>query len=102
MLHSPQLGGRPLGVEAHSLIAALAAVHARFKKAPNPAFSEKATREYEPFLRLCSHKLIERIDKAIHTNSKLHRKEKAIVEVCAVVQLHSIRHHWRSEVEQGV
>ena len=81
MLRPPQFGGRPPGVEAHSLISAPAADHARFKKALSPAFSEKATREYEPVVRRYFDKLIARFDEVIDTNSKLRKERKAIVDV---------------------
>lgn len=64
MLRPSQWGGRPPGVEAHSLISAPAADHARFRKALNPAFSEKATREYEPVVRAYIEKLLSRLDVA--------------------------------------
>lgn len=40
-------GSRPPGVKAHNVISAPVADHARFRKAFQPAFSEKATREHE-------------------------------------------------------
>lgn len=81
MLRPPQFGGRPPGVKAHSLISAPAVDRARFKKSLSPAFSEKATREYEPVVRRYFDNLITRFDEAIETNSKLLKEEKAIVDV---------------------
>ncbi|KAF2792945.1 isotrichodermin C-15 hydroxylase [Melanomma pulvis-pyrius CBS 109.77] len=65
MLRPPQWGARPPGVEAYNVISASAPDHARFRKALNPAFSEKATREYEPLVRSYMNKLITRVDEAI-------------------------------------
>lgn len=45
-----QWGSRPPGVTAHSLVSAPVEVHARFRKALAPAFSEKAIKAQEPII----------------------------------------------------
>jgi cytochrome P450 len=81
MLRPPQFRGRAPGVEAHNLISAPAADHARFRKALSPAFSEKATREYEPVVRRYFEKLMERFDAAIEKESLLPKKRSATVDI---------------------
>ncbi|QSZ31148.1 hypothetical protein DSL72_000711 [Monilinia vaccinii-corymbosi] len=44
-------GSRPPGVEAHSFITANATDHAGFRKAPQPAFSDRATKSHEPAVK---------------------------------------------------
>ncbi|KAF2641485.1 cytochrome P450 ClCP1 [Massarina eburnea CBS 473.64] len=61
-LRPPQWGARPPGVDAHNLISAPADVHARFRKAFAPAFSEKETQGYETLIRLYCDKLINTLD----------------------------------------
>jgi hypothetical protein len=56
MQRPPQWGARPPGS---------ASDHARFRKALNPAFSEKATRQYQPVVRTYLDKLVARLDEAI-------------------------------------
>ncbi|ORY05488.1 cytochrome P450 ClCP1 [Clohesyomyces aquaticus] len=65
MLRPPRWGVRPPGVSAHSVISAPARDHARFRKALNPGFSEKATRSYEPAIRTYFEKLLARLDSAV-------------------------------------
>jgi cytochrome P450 len=65
MLRPPQWGARPPGVEAHNVISAPAADHARFRKALMPAYSEKSTQGYEPVVRSYFDKLIDRLDALI-------------------------------------
>jgi hypothetical protein len=65
MLRPPQWGARPPGVKTYNVISAPAPDHARFGKAINPAFSEKATKEYEPLIRSYFDKLIARLDERI-------------------------------------
>jgi cytochrome P450 len=45
MFRPPQWGARPPGVEAHNVISAPPAEHSRFRKALNPAYSEKSLKE---------------------------------------------------------
>jgi len=61
-LRPPQWGARPPGVDAHNLISAPADVHARFRKAFAPAFSEKALFGYEPLIREYFDKLLDRLE----------------------------------------
>jgi cytochrome P450 len=61
-LRPPQWGARPPGVDAHNLISAPADVHARFRKAFAPAFSEKALSGYEPLIREYFDKLLARLE----------------------------------------
>ncbi|KAF2198224.1 cytochrome P450 ClCP1 [Delitschia confertaspora ATCC 74209] len=64
-LRPPQWGARPPGVEAHNLISAPLEIHSRFRKALAPAFSEKATQEYEPTVRKYIDKLLVRLDETL-------------------------------------
>ncbi|CAI6332717.1 unnamed protein product [Periconia digitata] len=50
-LRPPQWGARPPGVNAHNLVSAPADIHARFRKALSPAFSEQSIASYEPLIR---------------------------------------------------
>ncbi|TVY31591.1 Cytochrome P450 monooxygenase [Lachnellula occidentalis] len=54
-------GSRPPGVEAHNVISAGVADHARFRKAFQGAFSEKATRHYEETVQHYSETLISKL-----------------------------------------
>lgn len=61
----PQVwGSRPPGVEAHNVISAPVADHARFRKVLQAAFSEKATREHEPTVQHYVGLLIARLNEA--------------------------------------
>lgn len=70
MLRPPQWGARPPGVEAHSAISAPADSHARFRKALNPAYSEKSVKEYEPVIQFYFDKLVSQLDKRISNDGK--------------------------------
>ncbi|KAF2107326.1 cytochrome P450 [Lophiotrema nucula] len=65
LLRPPQWANRPPGVEAHSLISAPAEDHARFRKAINPAFNERATKEYEAVVRKYFDTLLSHFDSII-------------------------------------
>lgn len=65
MLRPPQWGARPPGVEAHNVISAPAASHARFRKALSPAYSEKSVKEYEHVIRYYFDKLLTQLDKLV-------------------------------------
>jgi cytochrome P450 len=64
MPRPPEYRALPPGVKAHSLISAPSEDHTRFRRALNPAFTEKATREYEPVVRQYCNKLASRIEEA--------------------------------------
>ncbi|KAF2005162.1 cytochrome P450 [Amniculicola lignicola CBS 123094] len=68
LLRPPMWGSRPPGVEAHSLISAPEADHARFRKALNPAFSEKSTRGYEAAVQASFSKMMAKMDEKIQQN----------------------------------
>jgi cytochrome P450 len=70
-------GSRPPGVEAHNLISASVEDHARFRKALQPAFSDKATREHESTVQSYIDLLISRFNEAIAKN----RGEAATVDL---------------------
>ncbi|KAL1965540.1 hypothetical protein VTN77DRAFT_5623 [Rasamsonia byssochlamydoides] len=57
----PQWGTKPPGIEAHNFISAPAGIHARLRRAFNPAFSEKAVRGYELTVTRFIDKLISRL-----------------------------------------
>ncbi|KAK9427306.1 cytochrome P450 monooxygenase [Lipomyces doorenjongii] len=62
----PQVwGSRPPGVEAHNVISAPVADHARFRKVLRAAFSDKATREHEPTVQHYVDLLIARLNESI-------------------------------------
>ncbi|KAF7907644.1 uncharacterized protein EAF01_005230 [Botrytis porri] len=58
-------GSRPPGVEAHNFITANAIDHARFRKAFQPAFSDRATKSHEPTVKRYIDILILRLNEAI-------------------------------------
>ncbi|KAE9375433.1 isotrichodermin C-15 hydroxylase [Stipitochalara longipes BDJ] len=67
-LRPPQWGNRPPGVEAHSLISAGVADHARFRKAIGPAFSDKAIRLQEPIITHYVDLLIKKLRQKVEEN----------------------------------
>ncbi|KAF5879660.1 putative benzoate 4-monooxygenase cytochrome p450 protein [Botrytis fragariae] len=58
-------GSRPPGVEAHNFITANAIDHARFRKAFQPAFSDRATKSHEPTVKKYIDLLVLRLNEAI-------------------------------------
>lgn len=58
-------GSRPPGVEAHNVISASMADHARFCRALQPAFLETAVREHEPTIHQYVNLLISRLSEAV-------------------------------------
>lgn len=63
-------GSRPPGVEAHNVISAPVADHTRFRKALQPAFSEKAVRQHEPTIERYVDLLINRLKEAIKSTKQ--------------------------------
>ncbi|KAF7941446.1 hypothetical protein BELL_0061g00170 [Botrytis elliptica] len=61
---------RPPGVEAHNFITANAVDHARFRKAFQPAFSDRATKSHEPTVKRYIDILIGRLNEAISEQRK--------------------------------
>lgn len=76
LLRPPQWANRPPGVQAHSLISAPADDHARFRKAINPAFNERATKVYEPVVKKYFDTLLSRFDSLVH-----HGKGTGLVDI---------------------
>ncbi|KAL9097268.1 MAG: hypothetical protein Q9165_000695 [Trypethelium subeluteriae] len=81
----PAWESKPPGVNAYSVISAPPADHSRLRKALNPAFSEKATREYEPIIRAYLNKLLSRLDEAIVSS----KKRTAVVDLVEWVNFYT-------------
>ncbi|CAG8951904.1 hypothetical protein HYFRA_00005708 [Hymenoscyphus fraxineus] len=64
-------GSRPPGVEVHNIISASVADHARFRKAFQSAFSEKATIQHEPTVQRYVDVLINRLKEATKRNGQM-------------------------------
>ncbi|KAF2727127.1 cytochrome P450 ClCP1 [Polyplosphaeria fusca] len=80
-LRPPQWGARPPGITAHSLISAPADDHARFRKAMNPAFSEKATRDYESAVRSYMNKLLSLLGESLTKNPRGPEEDSKTVDL---------------------
>jgi cytochrome P450 len=63
-------GSRPPGVEAHNVISAPIADHARFRKAFQPTFAERATREHETTVQRYIDTLISKLRSSSLTNQR--------------------------------
>ncbi|KAF8863522.1 cytochrome P450 [Acephala macrosclerotiorum] len=76
-IRPPQYRERPPGVEAHSLISAGVADHARFRKAIAPAFSEKAVKLQEPIITQYIDLLVQKPKKKVEES----KTKSAVVDV---------------------
>ncbi|CZR53260.1 related to cytochrome P450 CYP3/CYP5/CYP6/CYP9 subfamilies [Phialocephala subalpina] len=76
-IRPPQYLERPPGVEAHSLISAGVADHARFRKAIAPAFSEKAVKLQEPIVTQYIDLLIKKLREKVEES----QSKSAVVDV---------------------
>ncbi|KAE8452791.1 hypothetical protein EG329_013063 [Mollisiaceae sp. DMI_Dod_QoI] len=76
-IRPPQIRERPPGVEAHNLISAGVADHARFRKAIGPSFSEKAVKSQEVIISHYINLMITKLREKVEEN----KAESAVIDV---------------------